>query len=98
DVGTSRLIAGESAVLLGRDGDDQLPALVQVIAETGSRRYGAFLVLEVWAGTDERGDFVVRGPAGPAPETVDTLVDGLRGLPAGGRQVEARLEATDERA
>ena len=55
DTGTSRLITGEASYLIAPGGEEWLPAvreLVSTIAETLTREFGAFLVLEIWAKPD----------------------------------------------
>ena len=99
DDGTSRLVSGEASYLLAGCGEEQeISDLVSLIAESGSTRYGAFLVLEVWAGAADGATFVVRGPPeGPAPETVGRLVEGLRGLDDVVPGVRVEVETGDDR-
>ena len=82
DAGTARLVSGEASYLLAsREGAGEVPALTARLAEAGSTAFGAFLVLELWAARDPASTrFVLHGPAGPAPETVETLAGGLRTL------------------
>jgi hypothetical protein len=79
DPGTVRLVLGEASYLVAAD-QNGIPELVRCIAEAGSEEYGAFLVLEVWASENHRDRFTIRCPEGPAPATVHTLQEGLRGL------------------
>ena len=98
DVGTARLVAGEAAVLTSRAGDRASAHLVRRIAEAGSALHGAFLVLEVWAGPPDSRSFVLRGPSGPAPETMEALLRGLRRVAELQPGTDARREATEDRA
>ena len=53
DLGTHQLITGEAAFLVAGDEiatDPQLATMVMRIAETAASAFGAFLILEVWAG------------------------------------------------
>src|SRR5690606_34477403 len=97
DLGTRRLVAGEAAVLTA-PADGAAAALVQRLAEAGSELFGAFLVLEVWAGPPGSEEFVVRGPAGPAPETAAALLRHLPAIPERPQPLPARALATDERS
>ena len=80
--GTARLVSSEASYLLAGRGDQEaISGLVSRIAESGSTRFGAFLVLELWARERDDPVFVVHGPPeGPAPETMGALVEGLAGL------------------
>jgi uncharacterized protein (TIGR02421 family) len=99
DVGTARLVAGEAAFLTAASDDASIPPLVQRVAKAGSSAYGAFLVLEIWAGADpDSHTFTVRGPVGPAPETVEALVSGLAAIAELDPASEVRWEETEERA
>jgi uncharacterized protein (TIGR02421 family) len=98
DVGTSRLLAGEAAVLTAMEGEEVVLPLVRQVVEAGSGIHGAFLLLELWAGPPDASAFVLRGPAGVAPETSDALLHGLRDAAALHPGVEVRVEVTDDRA
>jgi uncharacterized protein (TIGR02421 family) len=99
DPGTDQLVTGESSFLVGRrGGGDDVPALTRSLAETGSTVYGAFLVLEVWSGPADGGNrFTLRAPAGPAPETVRKLAEGLETLNSLRSDLEVVVEPSDER-
>ena len=63
-----QVVRGEASWLHVAPGaDDELvTTLVDRVAEAGSAAHGAFLLLELWPGTER---FRVVGPAGPAPTT-----------------------------
>ena len=53
DIGTDRLLLGEASYLLVEDvavDHEKLAELVATIAEIQTEAFGAFLVLEIWAG------------------------------------------------
>ncbi|MBW2533280.1 MAG: DUF1704 domain-containing protein, partial [Deltaproteobacteria bacterium] len=69
DLGTRRLVTGEAAFLIASTHTNQqrsLRALLEAIATPMIQRFGAYLVLEIWAGppaSDEAGG----EPPGPSP-------------------------------
>ena len=92
-----QLVRGEASYLHA-DADateSEVADLVAGITENGSETHGAFLVLELWGGSDR---FRILGPEGPAPATVQALADGLLELDMGGRLGEPEVEATDDRS
>ncbi|HET7274574.1 MAG TPA: tyrosine/phenylalanine carboxypeptidase domain-containing protein, partial [Longimicrobiaceae bacterium] len=93
DSGTVRLVVGEASYLIA-DNRAEIPEIVRSIAEAGSEAFGAFLILEIWAGPDPDGGFVIRCPEGPAPATVATLEDGLARLRP---EHEVAIEITEQR-
>ena len=92
-----QVVRGEASWLHVAPGaDDELvTTLVDRVAEAGSAAHGAFLLLELWPGTDR---FRVVGPAGPAPTTVRALATGLEELDLGRRDTPVEVEASDDRA
>ncbi|MBW3553089.1 MAG: DUF1704 domain-containing protein [Gemmatimonadetes bacterium] len=91
-----QLLRGEASYLHttpGADPDD-VADLVGAVTEAGSECHGAFLVIELWGGTDR---FRVLGPAGPAPATVEALANGLAQLDTGHRRGSLEVRATDDR-
>ncbi|HUG39187.1 MAG TPA: tyrosine/phenylalanine carboxypeptidase domain-containing protein [Longimicrobiales bacterium] len=91
-----QLVRGEASYLhaMPRSSTGEAAALIEEVTEAGSEAHGAFLVLELWAGTDR---FRVLGPAGPAPATVQALASGLAELDAARRHAAVEVEETDER-
>lgn len=55
DIGTKALVQAEASYLIATESANpkQLAQLVTKIAEISSREFGAFLLIEVWAGSDE---------------------------------------------
>lgn len=97
DEGTVRLLGGEAAVLAATTGAKGVDALVRRVAEAGSNTYGAFLVLELWAGPPGSTTFAVRGPAGPAPETVEALTRELEEVAQLYPGLDVAFQESDER-
>lgn len=92
-----QLVRGEASYLHASPGADpaDVAGLVDAVTESGSEAHGAFLVIELWAGT---GRFRVLGPKGPAPATVEALAGGLQELDAASRrEADVEVERTDER-
>lgn len=54
DLGTPQLVTGEAAYLLAAHGDDPRP-VVEALVEDRHPKFGAFLILEVWA-TEPQGE------------------------------------------
>lgn len=92
-----QVLRGEASYLHATPGAEPaaVTALVDRVAEEGSAAHGAFLVVELWAGTDR---FRVLGPAGPAPTTVSALAKGLDELDLGRRRAAVVIETSDDRA
>jgi uncharacterized protein (TIGR02421 family) len=99
DDGTARLVTTEAAYLVGQPGEEQEVAdLVRQLADSGSAAYGAFLVLELWSSPDpDSRRFIVRAPAGPAPETVGRLVEALQDMSDLRPGLEVVLDTGDHR-
>lgn len=93
----ARLVAGEASYLLTDRGadPDEVRELVRTVASAGAECHGSFLMIEVWTGGES---FRVLGPDGPAPGTVQALVEGLEGLDLGRQRAEILTEATERRA
>jgi uncharacterized protein (TIGR02421 family) len=72
DEGTASLVTGEAAYLIAPEGGISrlVRDLVRAIAVTGSDLFGAFLIVEVWAGPDEATTSTDEGPAPPAFQVV----------------------------
>jgi uncharacterized protein (TIGR02421 family) len=94
DPGTERLIAAEAAYLISRRGEDQEVAeLLRPLVRSGSAAYGAYLVFEIWSSPNPASTrFVLRAPEGPAPETVERMLEALEPL----RALRPGLEVTIE--
>lgn len=99
DAGTDRLIAAEAAYLISRRGEaEEVADLVETIAKSGSAAYGAYLVFEIWCSPDPGSRrFVLRAPAGPAPETIGRMVEALQQLSELQPGIEVGLEISDDR-
>jgi len=94
DQGTARLLGGEGSVLLAGRESAEAERLVGRVAAAGARRFGAFLVLELWAGRS-RERFLVRAPEKEGASTAMELQAALReGFP----DQEVLLERGQERA
>ena len=80
DAGTDRLATTEASYLICSGRKDLQPGvskLVQAVAKTMAEQFGAFLLLELWAGRPP----VTNGPvttAELAPEVSDRRPEGLR--------------------
>lgn len=94
DAGTARLLGGEGSVLLASPDSGDALELVRHVAAEGSRRFGAFLLLELWAGRS-RNRFVVRAPEREGASTAAELRKALEDEFPDQRVV---LERGDERA
>ncbi|MEX0892564.1 MAG: tyrosine/phenylalanine carboxypeptidase domain-containing protein [Gemmatimonadota bacterium] len=94
DQGTARLLGGEASVLLAGPESAEAERLIGRVAAAGARRFGAFLVLELWAGRS-RERFLVRAPEKEGSSTATALQAALRdGFP----DQEVLLERGEERA
>lgn len=110
DTGTARLVMGQPSYLIA-SGDKRLRAslseLIQNIARTLSREFGAFLILEIWSGNkNEDGDD--SNPLTRVPEfqiatqstlspfgTVETLAEALRLIRV--RKMESKIKIVRDR-
>ncbi len=95
DNGTSALILGEASFLILSDkasSEETGPAFVKKLVKALADKFGAFLIVEVWAGKEDDNAFTV-STASPTsfrifsndekdhPSTVDALADALRETP-----------------
>jgi uncharacterized protein (TIGR02421 family) len=105
DPGTDRLVVGTASHLrigMRETPHEQTADLVRALADWCVQRFGAFLMLEVWAGPPvaplpdgslARPRFEIRTPAGDGLEaTVEALVKGLARVKVGGRSAEVFTE------
>jgi len=103
DPGTRRLVLGEAAYLVAPGGAGAragVERLTRSVVETVAPDFGAFLLLELWAGPDEVGEdgdappppgFRIRIPRSGAPaRTVETLARLLRKVALHGRRAEVK--------
>lgn len=91
DVGTERLVMGQPSYLIA-SGDKQtqesLSKLIKNIAQTLSREFGAFLILEIWSKNENDTDTLTVAPefrivaqSNLSPfSTVETLAEALRSV------------------
>ncbi len=95
DNGTRALILGEASFLILSEkasSEETGPAFVQKLVKALADKFGAFLIVEVWAGEEDENAFTV-STASPTsfrifsndekdhPSTVDALADALRETP-----------------
>lgn len=106
DDGTKRLVMGEASYLIAsghRGQRSSLGSLVREIVQTLSAQFGAFLVVELWAGSEDEAseaeDAQAERPAfrilarGRVPSrTVDALHRALLGISVGGMDAEVGVE------
>jgi uncharacterized protein (TIGR02421 family) len=98
DEDTSRLVLGEASYLVSLGADDaDVREVVRAVAEAGTAEFGSFLIIELWTGEPGSTGFVVRGPAGPAADTVDVLRRGLDNVQTGMAAGATSVHVTDER-
>jgi uncharacterized protein (TIGR02421 family) len=84
DAGTRDLLVGEASVLVvgaGTEAEAQGAQLLRALADAGSARFGAFLVIEIWTrpapSEGETPRFVIHAPESQAPSTIRVLEDSL---------------------
>jgi uncharacterized protein (TIGR02421 family) len=97
--GATALVRGEASYLVlerGHDADEAA-ALVRALVEAGARAFGAFLLLELWAGEAGTREYHVQGPREEGAETVAALADALRTMRGGPVAAEVVVESTTER-
>ena len=99
DPGTERLVRAEAAFLIARRGEEvEVAELMGPLARSGSAAFGAYLVLEIWASPDPHSTkFVLRAPAGPAPETVGRMLAALQPLADLRPGLEVVVDTGDDR-
>jgi uncharacterized protein (TIGR02421 family) len=99
DPGTLRLVTSEASYLVARSADEVDESLVRGLAEAGSRRYGAYLVMELWSALEaDSRCFTIFAPQGPAPETIEKLAEGLRALDELYPPLEVTVESIEDRS
>jgi uncharacterized protein (TIGR02421 family) len=101
DAGTDRLALGSASHLRASwqpARREETERLVSLVARTGIEAFGAFLVVEVWAGPETDGDSlqqevrVVRQPHGDVGETAVELRSALSGQRVQGRAISASID------
>jgi uncharacterized protein (TIGR02421 family) len=98
DAGTPQLLLGEASYLVGTGaGYDEIAGIVRALAEAGTTEFGAFLILEVWAGDAGSRQFVVHAPDGPGNDSVEALRRSLQDMPAAPGLMDTEVRQADER-
>ncbi|MEJ2468056.1 MAG: DUF1704 domain-containing protein [Campylobacterales bacterium] len=110
DVGTEKLVHGEASYIVASgdaDYEEGLTSLIKTIAQKMRERFGAFLLIELWAHEDGKGDTAapgdVRTPwcrivapeAGQLTSTVETLKCTLDRLKVHRRRCQVELEISN---
>lgn len=99
DRGTANLILSEASYLVAED-DENLSALVKSVSKTMADKFGAFLIVEVWAADEYTDKFTTESKAKfrifveeseEIPSTVETLKESLENLDIPYFQSEAEI-------
>jgi uncharacterized protein (TIGR02421 family) len=98
DVGTAQLLLGEASYLIGTGAADaEVASIVRALADAGTAEFGAFLIVELWAGDPDSRQFVVHAPDGPGDDSVAALHDALQAMPSTPGLLETEVRQADER-
>jgi uncharacterized protein (TIGR02421 family) len=99
DAGTAALVLGEAsyAILDGAMAAEAYEPILRAIVKAGSSEFGAFLLLELWAGPAGSHEYRVQGPREEGAETVAVLAESLGALRAGGVTTEVVVESAIDR-
>ncbi len=100
DAVTPRLLRGEASYLLwteGAEGDDELRRLLRGLVRAGSEKFGAILLLELWAAGEGSTTFRIRCPEDEATGTVGALEGQLASLREIHHELSVSVEPTEER-
>jgi len=109
DKGTSRLLVGEAAYLqtsASADLQGSIKELVNMIAETQARQYGAFMVIELWSketqfqkdkNERQRPGFHIIAPQHSVPcQVLETLEDTLQDITLRGQAAKVKTSHSDQ--
>ncbi|MGH7443849.1 MAG: flavohemoglobin expression-modulating QEGLA motif protein [Longimicrobiales bacterium] len=98
DLGTNQLLFAESSYLVTTpDADEAVAhAWVEALARIGAERFGAFLIIELWA-EDDATSYCVRCPEGEASETTAQLAAALEEVIVPAQPLPVELEPGEQR-
>jgi uncharacterized protein (TIGR02421 family) len=99
DAGTEALVRGEAsyAILDGGTPAHEYAPLLRTIVQAGSTEFGAFLLLEIWAGPAGTREYRIQGPREEGAETIAALADALRTLRTANVATEVVVESSIDR-
>lgn len=97
DQGTAQLVLGEASYMVGAAEDESVADIARALAEAGTAEFGAFLVIELWAGDADSRSFVVHAPDGPGSDSADALRRALAAMPSLPGGVDVVVHSGEER-
>lgn len=101
DPGTMRLVrTGASYLILGKDNFEYFYEIVKELTDKMSKRFGTFILIEIYTGPVGSTDFIIRGPSHKLPVSLEVLDEKLEHIESrkyGGKKLNARIEQTKNR-
>src|SRR5690625_357416 len=102
DSGTIRLArTGASYLIVGESNFEYFHEIVKQLTEKMSKRFGTFILIEIYSGPPESTEFIIRGPSHKLPVSLEVLQSELEKIQSrkyGGKTVTAKIEQTKQRA
>lgn len=99
DASATALVRGEASYLIlesARPAED-VRALIRDIVAAGAQEFGAFLLVELWAGETGSREYRVQGPREEGSDTVAALADAIRRMRGAAVASDVVVESTTER-
>lgn len=97
-----RMVANEAAHLIIQEDNKEVFEVVKCLAAFLSKKFGAFMLLEIWSEEDSQETAIPRfnlyGPTDKLPATVETFEKELKNLPLYARKSEVKLHASKRRS
>ncbi|HLS31348.1 MAG TPA: tyrosine/phenylalanine carboxypeptidase domain-containing protein [Flavobacteriaceae bacterium] len=101
DPGTLRLVrTGASYLILGKDNFDYFYKIVKELTNKMSKRFGTFILIEIYSGSVDSTEFIIRGPSHKLPVSLDVLRNKLEKIKSpkhGANKITAKIEQTKDR-
>lgn len=101
DHGTMRLArTGASYLIVGEKNFDYFNNIVKQVTEKMSKRFGAFIIIEIYSGHKESAAFTIRGPSHKLTvslEVLKTELEKIQSRKYGGKWITAQIEQTKNR-
>jgi uncharacterized protein (TIGR02421 family) len=99
DASASALVRGEASyiILEAAHPSEDACALIRDVVAAGAQVFGAFLLVELWAGETGSREYRLQGPREEGADTVAALADAIRRMRGGAVAADVVIEATLER-
>ena len=97
-----RIASNEAAHLIVPENNPEVHGIVALLTELLSKKFGAFMLLEIWSDDDTEDNtvpqFDIYGPMDKLPATVEALEKGLKKMPLYARKPKVNLHTSKKRS